>query len=396
MYRYCVNKLYHFCNLWLLILLFSLFLVERRIMADNTSNTNNKFSAKETLKKNKKLLLDDFEGRYEKEVAPYLPKESEQDALLKESRDNFYKSKEGQILIFISSSMSLVNIKSLLEEAKNIGASILLRGFIDNSFKKTTDYIKEFYAKDESLGGILIDPASFKDFNVDSVPTFVLMEKESKDSSKYGSKYKKLVGNITLSAASELFKKNHQVEELGIYGPSFEIKEQDFEEMITGRLAILEMQGRVREFNRTLAKKITTTIQNPPRVPLIEKAKKNRRFLVDISKVITKDIKDLQGRVIAKKGTRVNPLSHTEFAKDIYFIDGDDPKQARWLKEQKDNKQNRIVILIGGSPIKLQEELQERMYFDLRGDFSTKFNITRVPSIVRGHNNMAQVEEIAI
>jgi conjugal transfer pilus assembly protein TraW len=384
------DRSYYFCSFnlrLLLILLFSLILVERQIMADDIN-----YKAKETLEKSKKLLLDDFERRYENEVAPYLPKESEQDALLKESRDNFYKSKEGQILVFISSSMSHVNIKSLLEEAKNIGASILLRGFIDNSFKKTTDYIKEFYSKDESLGGILIDPASFKDFNVDSVPTFVLMEKRSKE----GNKYKKLVGNITLSGAEELFKKNHQVEELGIYGPSFEIKEQDFEEMITGRLAILEMQGRVAEFNRTLAKKITTTIQNPPRVSWIEKAKKNHRFLVDVSKVITKDIKDLRGNVIAKKGTRVNPLSHTEFAKDIYFIDGDDLEQARWLKAQKNNKQNRIVILVGGSPIKLQEELQERMYFDLRGDFSAKFNISKVPSIVRGQGNMAQVEEIAL
>lgn len=387
--HYYTDKSNHFCNfnLKLLILLFSLILVERQIMADDIN-----YKAKERLEQSKKLLLDDFEQRYEREVAPYLPEESEQEVLLKESRNNFYKSREGQILIFISSSMSLVNIKSLLEEAKNIGASVLLRGFIDNSFKKTMNYIQEFYRKDENLGGVLIDPASFKDFNIDSVPTFVLMKKNSDK----GNKYQKLVGNITLSAASELFKKNPKLEEVGIYGPSFEIKEQDFEEMITGRLATLEMQGRVGEFNRTLAKKITRTIQNPPRVSWIEKAKKNRSFLVDISKVITKDIKDLHGRVIAKKGTRVNPLAHTEFAKDIYFIDGDDPQQTQWLKEQKNNKQNRIVILIGGSPIKLQEELQERMYFDLRGDFSTKFNITKVPSIVRGGNNMAEVEEVAI
>jgi conjugal transfer pilus assembly protein TraW len=386
------SRIFYNFSLKLMLLCFVFNFVRGQIMAEDA---NNKFDANKILKQSQRSLLDDFEVRYKKEVEPYLQNQDKQEGALKEARSSFYKSQEGQILVFISSSMSKVNIRSLLEEAKNIRASILLRGFIDNSFVKTTNYIQEYYSKDQDLGGILIDPESFKDFNVDSVPTFVLLEK----SSKKGNKYRKLVGNITLSAASEILKKapsDDVLANLGIYGTSFEIKEQDFEEMILGKLALLKTQGKIDEFNKALTIKITKRIQNPPKISGIEKARKNRKFLVDLSKVISQDIKDIRGNVIVKKGTRVNPLSHTEFSKDIYFIDGDDPKQIDWLKEQNGNSSNRIVILIGGRPIELQEELKERIYFDLRGDFSTKFNITKVPSIVRASKNMAEVEEVAI
>ena len=99
--------------------------------------------------------------------------------------------KQDGLHIFISFSMPKTLLKQYDDIAKKIGAKLVLRGFKNNSFKETINYIQEI-----SSQGIAIEvnPVLFQKFSVNVVPSFVLSD---------GEKFDKLVGNVSINYALE-------------------------------------------------------------------------------------------------------------------------------------------------------------------------------------------------
>ena len=96
-------------------------------------------------------------------------------------------SKKEGFRIFISFSMPSELLISLDQQAKQIGAKLVIRGLKNNSFKETFEY-----AKSISEQGIRvdIDPKAFDEFGVTQVPAFVINK---------GTQYDKLVGNVSVA-----------------------------------------------------------------------------------------------------------------------------------------------------------------------------------------------------
>ena len=101
--------------------------------------------------------------------------------------------KQDGLHIFISFSMPKTLLKQYDDVAKKIGAKLVLRGFKNNSFKETINYIQEI-----SSQGIAIEvnPVLFQKFLVNVVPSFALSD---------GDTFDKLVGNISINYALEKF-----------------------------------------------------------------------------------------------------------------------------------------------------------------------------------------------
>jgi len=103
------------------------------------------------------------------------------------------ESSDSKLYIFVSFSMPKETLKSLAIEAKRHNAFLVIRGIIENSFLKTSIFLKE-------LGeGIVLDPLLFRDYNVVVVPTFIEAQPTG---------YRKISGNITLAYALEKFKED--------------------------------------------------------------------------------------------------------------------------------------------------------------------------------------------
>jgi len=83
--------------------------------------------------------------------------------------------KNGDILIFISFSMPDESVKSWLADTNTIGASIIIRGLIDNNWPKTLAKINSLLSNG-SQGGIQIDPELFLAFDIKQVPAVVLVK----------------------------------------------------------------------------------------------------------------------------------------------------------------------------------------------------------------------------
>lgn len=125
--------------------------------------------------------------------------------------------------IFISFSLPRKTLLSLLKDARKYGATLVLRGLKDGSFKKTMAELMELYKHEK--GQVILDPTLFKRFNVTSVPTFLLaprafvlggsepLEHKQRGSEKNNQEFLVLRGNVSPRFALTEFRKHTPFEE---------------------------------------------------------------------------------------------------------------------------------------------------------------------------------------
>lgn len=83
------------------------------------------------------------------------------------------KAKAPPLIIFISTSMPKTSIQQWARQADLLGAELVIRGFVNNSFKDTVMLAQELFVKDK-VGGFNVDPFKFKLYNITAVPCVVL------------------------------------------------------------------------------------------------------------------------------------------------------------------------------------------------------------------------------
>jgi conjugal transfer pilus assembly protein TraW len=109
------------------------------------------------------------------------------------------------------------------------------------------------------------------------------------------------------------------------------------------------------------------------------------------------DVVDHLGNVIYTAGTTVNPLEYTSLSTPLVFFDGDDTKQATWVRAFLGDTPDRYMpLLTNGSAIELMQAWNIRLYFDQHGRYSEQLGITALPAIVRQEGLLLRVDEIAL
>lgn len=101
-----------------------------------------------------------------------------------------------QLLIFVSASMPQQSIKILGHQAQKIGAHVVFRGLVGETFPKTQSYMKELRIIAE------IDPPKFDDYRVTIVPTFILVRDNISD---------RVAGHISLLEVLDQFRKKGEL-----------------------------------------------------------------------------------------------------------------------------------------------------------------------------------------
>lgn len=85
-----------------------------------------------------------------------------------------------RLMVFISTSMPEKSIKQWAKQADLLGAEMVIRGFVNNSFKETIILAQQLFGSDK-VGGFNIDPFKFKQYDIESVPAVVLEVKGNID-----------------------------------------------------------------------------------------------------------------------------------------------------------------------------------------------------------------------
>ena len=170
-----------------------------------------------------------------------------------------------------------------------------------------------------------------------------------------------------------------QAKDFGTQGHSFAIIEEDFLEVINAKLTKINWD----EFNKKVQNKTKEYIERPIAVAGITKSKESKEFFYDPTYVLDQEVRDHKNQLIHGAGTKINPLEFAPLREDLIFIDGDDETQINLALKLRKEKQERVkIILVKGSPLKLQREEKIWIYFDQGGILTSKLGITQVPTLV--------------
>ena len=183
--------------------------------------------------------------------------------------------------------------------------------------------------------------------------------------------------------------------DLGVHGVIYPIEEQDPIQLIQQKLKIMEDSGELAERNVELQKRTQASVERPKSVEGITKASKGRIFTFDPTYVVNEDLKDHQGQIFAKKGSKINPLETVSLSQSLIFFNGDDEEQLAWVKKKFTENSIRL-ILTQGAPLKLAEELNIPVYFDQGGVLTKKLGISHVPAVVSQEGLQLRIEEVVL
>ena len=181
---------------------------------------------------------------------------------------------------------------------------------------------------------------------------------------------------------------------LGVQGSVYEIGEQNALEWITERLTMMQANGEIEFQNQKFKNQALATLERPTPTHL-KPTKHARTSEKDLTITVGTDIKDANGKVIHKAGTRINPLKNAWSSKSLIFFDGDDLKQLNWaLQEYK--KGFVKLILIKGAPLELMRQYDIPFYFDQAGKLSQYFELEQVPATVHQEQDKLIISEVKI
>jgi len=185
-----------------------------------------------------------------------------------------------------------------------------------------------------------------------------------------------------------------QAKNLGVFGHTFEIHEEDFLEVLQARIRTLASQGKLQEYQEEVIKRTKKSMAQPKPVKGLQLTTLERTFYYNPNLTVPYDIKDHTGRCIHKAGTKVNPLAIKPFRKTLVFIDGDNERQVKFaLKLHKGNRLLKI-ILVKGAPFDLMNSYKTPLYFDQEGVLIQKLGIKQVPAIVSQEGILLKIEEV--
>lgn len=174
--------------------------------------------------------------------------------------------------------------------------------------------------------------------------------------------------------------------DLGTFGQTYPIVENDLLEVIEGRVKKID-QG---VLNKKMTQHVKNKILHPVPLPL-GSATENRIFYYDPSFFVEKDIRDHKGNIIWKAGTRINPLEHTPLTSPMLFFDGSNENHLQWALAE--NASSRFV-LTKGSPLQLEEKIERPVFFDQQALLTKKLKIQFIPARVTQEGMVLKIEEI--
>ncbi len=176
---------------------------------------------------------------------------------------------------------------------------------------------------------------------------------------------------------------------LGVEGSVYQIVEPD---MLTGIHEKLEMMKTNGELERQKQAVIRRTIQHilrPRPVSGVSDLPKGKKPVVryfNPTIILNKNIKNANNDIIARKGTRVNPLDSIRFNETLIFINGDNARQIHWANQliKRDTQKQKPfkIILVNGDINATAKALHHQIYFDQHGTLCHHFKIKHTPTLV--------------
>jgi conjugal transfer pilus assembly protein TraW len=206
-----------------------------------------------------------------------------------------------------------------------------------------------------------------------------------------------------------LFGRSNKAEakDFGVHGQVWEIEEKDIVSYIKSQIT----EEKADKIQKDFISQSKKHINRPKPFGGITKTLESKIHYYNPEITLTKDVVDQTGKVLYQKGTKVNPLDHQSFTRQLLFIDGDEIKQVEFaVSKHHQIGEDMKIILTNGSPIELMKKYNPRkgdisgknnlqtirFYFDQEGYLSKTFGINTVPTLVKKEGRLMRVEAIVL
>lgn len=173
--------------------------------------------------------------------------------------------------------------------------------------------------------------------------------------------------------------------DLGVFGHTFPIAEQNLIEVLSARARCSNSEE--------LSSIFLQSTKKPIQGVSISLAEASRVYTYDPTYVLERDIEDDMGKVLFKKGTKINPLETTTLREGLLFFDATSMDQIQWAVSQKGQFK---WVIVNGDPFTAESEHKRPVYFDQGGVLAFKLGLKAIPARVTQNGRALLIEEIAL
>lgn len=200
------------------------------------------------------------------------------------------------------------------------------------------------------------------------------------------------------------FTNSAMAEDLGVKGQLYKI-DRDAREQMKDQIRAKEKNGQIDKFWRDYRDKTVNAVKYP--APLgVRTDVSFRTELKDLKFVLPQDYRDEKGKVIAARGTVIEPLKIQPLTSGLIFIDGTDQAQINYAIAAG-RKERLKIVLTAGSPYELRVKYKDHewnggktipFYYDQRKMVINQLrqlygvNVTSVPAKLSQRGSQMQIE----
>ena len=181
--------------------------------------------------------------------------------------------------------------------------------------------------------------------------------------------------------------------DLGVRGETWAIAEPDLLQVLEARLLELERSGAMAAIEEEARARVRARLETPAPVAGIAPATELRSRLVDPSVVLDRDVRLLDGTVLAAAGTRLNPLAHTPLSRGLLFIDGRRKAEVAWALDRPGPA---TIVLLAGRPLDLARRHGRPFFFDQGGRLAARFGLAATPVLIEQAGRRLRLTEVPV
>jgi len=122
-------------------------------------------------------------------------------------------AKSGQLLVFVSFSMSKISLQQWATQCQKVGGTLVLRGFKNNSLKETLSAANVIFK--DRVEGMIVDPTAFERYAIKTVPAVLVTDQNLVPCNETNcpiSRFDVIYGDIGLKYALEKIKNDGELD----------------------------------------------------------------------------------------------------------------------------------------------------------------------------------------
>lgn len=296
--------------------------------------------------------------------------------------------------LYLSQSLGDDAVHNAMEIGKgHPGLQVVFRGMKPGqTVYQLGQYLLHLYKTPPQPGdlmpSVVVDPVHFESSNVTVVPVLELVGDDDKPIAR--------VAGVVDPAWIDDQVADGRTGDLGTMGPTSPIVEEDMLKLMQARAAKFDVQKWKQHAVDTFWDKLPFLA--------LPKATEQKVFTVDPTVVVSRDIVLPDGKFIAHKGDRFNPLLSIGFHQKMLIFDATDPKQLSYAKAFLAANPNITVMLITTAVDRkaswkgyraIENDLRHAIYM-LNDSIISTWKLKAVPSIIEAKGPLFIITEVPV